>query len=80
MTGNGGKAFTFAMASALLMAYLSELAGLHLIIGAFLAGQFVSKEIMDQDVYNVILDRLFGISYGFLVPIFLAFLSSTSFI
>ena len=50
------------MASALLIAYLSELAGLHLIIGAFLAGQFVSKEIMDEDVYNVILERLFGIS------------------
>ena len=75
LTDNGGKAFTFAMASALLMAYFAELAGLHLIIGAFLAGQFVRKEIMDQDVYNVILDRLFGISYGFLVPIFLASLA-----
>ena len=75
MTDNGGKAFTFAMASALLMAYFAELAGLHQIIGAFLAGQFIRKEIMDQDVYNVILDRLFGISYGFLVPIFLASLS-----
>ena len=75
LTDNGGKAFTFAMVSALLMAYFAELAGLHLIIGAFLAGQFIRKEIMDQDVYNVILDRLFGISYGFLVPIFLASLS-----
>ncbi|MFX1537748.1 MAG: Eco57I restriction-modification methylase domain-containing protein, partial [Promethearchaeota archaeon] len=43
----GGKAFMFAMTSALLMAYFAELAGLHLIIGAFLAGQFVRKEIMD---------------------------------
>lgn len=75
LTDNGGKAFTFAMVSALLMAYFAELAGLHLIIGAFLAGQFIRKEIMNQDVYNVILDRLFGISYGFLVPIFLASLS-----
>ncbi len=75
LTDSGGKAFTFAMVSALLMAYFAELAGLHLIMGAFLAGQFVRKEIMDPDVYNVILDRLFGISYGFLVPIFLASLS-----
>ena len=75
LTDNGGKAFTFAMASALLMAYFAELAGLHLIMGAFLAGQFVRKEIMDQEVYNAIHDRFFGISYGFLVPIFLASLA-----
>jgi len=75
LTDNGGKAFTFAMTSALLMAYFAELAGLHLIMGAFLAGQFVRKEIMDQEVYNIINDRFFGISYGFLVPIFLASLA-----
>ncbi|MGD9022506.1 MAG: cation:proton antiporter [Deltaproteobacteria bacterium] len=70
-----GKAFTFALASALVMAYLAELAGLHLIMGAFLAGQFVRKEIMDEKIYNAINDRFFGISYGFLVPIFFASLS-----
>jgi Kef-type K+ transport system membrane component KefB len=70
-----GKAFTFAMAAALAMAYLAELAGLHLIIGAFLAGQFVRKEVMDQKIYDVINDRFYGISYGFLVPIFFASLS-----
>jgi len=75
LTDEGGKAFTFAMASALLMAYFAELAGLHLIMGAFLAGQFVRKEIMDQKVYDAIHDRFFGISYGFLVPIFLASLA-----
>ncbi len=70
-----GHAFTFAIASALTMAYLAELAGVHLIIGAFLAGQFVRKEIMDQKIYNAIHDRFYGISYGFLVPIFFASLS-----
>jgi len=70
-----GKAFTFAMASALLMAYLAELAGLHLIIGAFLAGQFVRKEIMDDKIYEAISDRFYGLSYGFLVPVFFASLS-----
>ncbi len=70
-----GSAFTFAMATALAMAYLAELAGLHLIIGAFLAGQFVRKEVMDTKIYDAIQDRLYGISYGFLVPIFFASLS-----
>ncbi len=75
LTDQGGKAFTFAMTSALLMAYLAELAGLHLIIGAFLAGQFVREEVMDREVYEAISNRLYGISYGFLVPIFFASLS-----
>ncbi|MEJ2691430.1 MAG: cation:proton antiporter, partial [Deltaproteobacteria bacterium] len=69
------KAFTFAITCALAMAYLAELAGLHLIIGAFLAGQFVRREIMDDRIYDRISDRFFGLSYGFLVPIFFASLS-----
>jgi Kef-type K+ transport system membrane component KefB len=75
ITDKGGKAFTFAMAAALLMAYFAEVAGLHLVIGAFLAGQFVRREIMDEKVYELIQDRFFGISYGFLVPIFFASLA-----
>ena len=75
LTDTGGKTFTFAMVSALVMAYFAELAGLHLIMGAFLAGQFIRKEIMDHDIYEAIEDRFYGISYGFLVPIFLASLS-----
>jgi len=70
-----GKAFTFAMTCALAMAYLAEMAGLHLIIGAFLAGQFVRREIMDDQIYFSISDRFYGLSYGFLVPIFFASLS-----
>jgi Kef-type K+ transport system membrane component KefB len=70
-----GKSFTFALVCALVMAYLAERAGLHLIIGAFLAGQFVRKEIMDIDVYQKISDRFYGISYGFMAPIFFVSLS-----
>lgn len=70
-----GIAFTFAMASAFALAYLAELAGLHLVIGAFLAGQFVRKEMMDEKIYDSLHDRFFGISYGFLVPIFFVSLS-----
>lgn len=70
-----GKAFTFALVCALVMAYFAELAGLHLIIGAFLAGQFVRKEIMDIDIYQKISDRFYGMSYGFMAPIFFVSLS-----
>jgi Kef-type K+ transport system membrane component KefB len=75
LTDRREKAFMLAMTSALLMAYLAELAGLHLIIGAFLAGQFIRKEITDQSVYESINGHFFAISYGFLVPIFFASLS-----
>jgi Kef-type K+ transport system membrane component KefB len=70
-----GKAFTFALVAAFIMAYFAELAGLHIIIGAFLAGQFIRKEIMEPDIYHAMSDRFYGISYGFLVPIFFASLS-----
>lgn len=70
-----GHAFTFAMGAALTMAYLAELAGLHLIIGAFLAGQFVRKEVMNAKIFDKLQDRMYGISYGFLVPVFFASLS-----
>jgi Kef-type K+ transport system membrane component KefB len=70
-----GKALTFAIISALVMGYLAELAGLHLIIGAFLAGQFVRKELMDPKIYNAISDTFYSLSYGFLVPVFFVSLS-----
>jgi Kef-type K+ transport system membrane component KefB len=69
------KTFTFALIAALVMAYLAELAGLHLIIGAFLAGQFVRKEIIDQGFYQKINDRFYSLSYGFMAPIFFVSLS-----
>ena len=65
-----GKGFTFAIISALIMAYIAEMAGLHLIIGAFLAGQFVRKEIIDEKVFEAIKERFYGLSFGFLLPVF----------
>jgi Kef-type K+ transport system membrane component KefB len=69
------KGFTFAMISALVMAVAAELAGLHVVIGAFLAGQFVRKEIMHENVYNAISDRFYGLGHGFLMPVFFATLA-----
>jgi Kef-type K+ transport system membrane component KefB len=69
------KGFTFAMISALVMATAAEFAGLHTVIGAFLAGQFVRKEIMNETIYNAISDRFYGLSHGFLMPVFFASLA-----
>ena len=69
------KGFTFAMISALVMATAAELAGLHTVIGAFLAGQFVRKEVMHEKVYTAISDRFYGLSHGFLMPVFFASLA-----
>ncbi len=69
------KGFTFALLAALIMGYLAEVVGLHLIIGAFLAGQFVRKEVVEPDLYRRLHDRFFNIIYGFLGPIFFVSLS-----
>ena len=69
------KTFTFALISALVVGYLAEKAGLHMIIGAFLAGQFVRKEIIDKGFYQKINDRFYSLSYGFMAPIFFVSLS-----
>jgi hypothetical protein len=40
-----------SLVCALVMAYMAELAGLLMIIGAFLSGQFVRKGIIDKGFY-----------------------------
>ena len=75
LTDKEAKGFTFALIVALGLGFLADWAGLHLIIGAFLGGQFVRREIMDEEIYERIADRFYGISYGFLVPIFFVSLS-----
>jgi Kef-type K+ transport system membrane component KefB len=69
------KGFTFAMIMALCFGVLAELAGLHIILGAYLAGLFVRKEIFKRKLYQKISDRFVGITYGFLGPIFFVSLS-----
>jgi Kef-type K+ transport system membrane component KefB len=69
------KGFTFALLVALVLGALAELVGLHIIIGAFLAGQFVRREVVSTRLYEKLDDRFFNIIYGFLGPIFFASLS-----
>jgi len=76
VTDKGGFGFTFALTIALAMGYLAHLAGLHVVIGAFFAGQFVRRELMDDAVYLAISDRVYSIAYGFLLPIFFFSLSA----
>ena len=64
------KGFTFALIMAFLFGFLAELAGLHIIIGAYLAGLFVREGVVDKDLMNKISDRFVSITYGFIGPIF----------
>lgn len=66
----GHKAFTFTLIIALAFGLFAEYIGLHYILGAYLAGLFVKEDLLHPDIYKKIEDRLFGLSYSFLGPIF----------
>jgi len=72
---SGARSFTFALLTAFAMGYLAVLAGLHIVIGAFVAGQFVRKEVKDKRVLEGLRNNFFVLSYGFLAPIFFVSLS-----
>jgi len=68
----GNKAFTLTLIIALVMGLIAEYIGLHIIVGAFLAGLFVREEVIDKHAFKKIEDRIYGLSYSFLGPIFFA--------
>ncbi len=69
------KGFTFALIMALLFGVLAEMAGLHIILGAYMAGLFVREGIVSKELFQKINDRFVSITYGFLGPIFFVSLS-----
>jgi Kef-type K+ transport system membrane component KefB len=69
------KGFTFALIMALLFGVLAEMAGLHIILGAYMAGLFVREGIVSRELFQKINDRFVSITYGFLGPIFFVSLS-----
>ncbi|MGE3278536.1 MAG: cation:proton antiporter [Candidatus Altimarinota bacterium] len=71
----GNKGFTLSLIIALIFGVFAESIGLHFIIGAFLAGLFLQKELIDIEMYDKLEDRVFGLSYSFLGPIFFASLA-----
>jgi Kef-type K+ transport system membrane component KefB len=66
------KAFTFSLIVALFFGLFAEFIGLHIILGAYLGGVFVRKEITNPKIFDKIEDRFFGFAYSFLGPIFFA--------
>jgi len=60
---------------ALLFGLLAEMAGLHIILGAYMAGLFVREGIVSRELFQKINDRFVSITYGFLGPIFFVSLS-----
>jgi Kef-type K+ transport system membrane component KefB len=64
------KGFTFALIVALVLGLVAEHIGLHMVVGAFLAGLFIREEVLDEALFNKIEDRIYGLSYSFLGPIF----------
>ncbi len=74
-SSRASKGFTFALIMALLFGLLAELAGLHIIIGAYMAGLFVREGVVSQELLTKISDRFVAITYGFLGPIFFVSLS-----
>lgn len=71
----GNKGFTFTIIIALLFGVIAEMLHIHIIVGAFLAGLFIREEVIDPVVFNKIEDRVYGISYSFLGPVFFASLA-----
>ncbi len=69
------KGFTLTLIIALFMGLIAEAIGLHMIIGAFLAGLFIRGEVLDKRVFAKIEDRIYGLSYSFFGPIFFASLA-----
>jgi Kef-type K+ transport system membrane component KefB len=67
--------FTFALIVALVFGLIAEITGLHLILGAYMAGLFVKEGIVNEDLLRKINDRFLSITYGFLGPIFFVSLS-----
>jgi Kef-type K+ transport system membrane component KefB/Trk K+ transport system NAD-binding subunit len=66
----GGKGFTFVLVMAFAFGLLAEAIGLHIILGAYLAGLFFEERVAHPNLVRIVKDRAYGIAYSFLGPIF----------
>ncbi|MDH3271705.1 MAG: cation:proton antiporter [Gemmatimonadota bacterium] len=66
----GGKGFTFVLLVAIGAGLVAEAIGLHMILGAYLAGLFFEEKVAHPNLVRVVADRSYGIAYSFLGPIF----------
>lgn len=65
-----GKGFTFVLVVGLGFGLFAEAIGLHMILGAYLAGLFFREEVASAELVQKVEDRLYSIAYSFLGPIF----------
>ena len=66
----GGKGFTFVLLTAFGAGLFAEAIGLHMILGAYLAGLFFEEKVAHPNLVKIVHDRAYGIAYSFLGPIF----------
>jgi len=62
--------FTLVILVGLVFAELAELAGLHSIIGAFIAGLFIREEVLKRKLSHEVAGMVHDVSLGFLAPVF----------
>lgn len=67
---DGGKGFTFVLVIAFGAGLFAEAIGLHMILGAYLAGLFFEDKVAHPNLVRIVKDRAYGIAYSFLGPIF----------
>lgn len=65
-----GHGFTFVLVLGLAYGLVAEAIGLHIILGAYLAGLFFEQKVASYELVQKVSDRLEGIAYSFLGPIF----------
>ena len=65
-----GKGFAFLLVLGLGFGLFAEALGLHIVLGAYMAGLFFREEVASPELIQKVEDRLNGIAYTFLGPIF----------
>ncbi|WP_226043287.1 cation:proton antiporter [Natrinema sp. DC36] len=63
-------AFSIALLVALVFAELAHLAGLHMIIGGFMAGLFLRQADLHEEFYEHMHNVMYDLAIGFFAPIF----------
>ncbi len=72
---HGDSGFMFLIILALTFGLIAEAIGLHLIVGAFLAGLFLREDMIDGSVFEKVEDRTEAFAYSFFGPLFFASLA-----
>jgi len=65
--------FSMLLIGALAYGVFAEFMGLHIIIGAFLAGMFFHPKNVDVEIYDRVEQQMSGLTRGLLAPIFFVF-------